>query len=132
MAKKTTRAKQSKASGEAKEGKPMSERKSNNVGDVPERRRKDYEDQDAPYEDEQGETPEIIKVHSDYVRRRLEGGAPATPQAYARAMAQWQQLPGAIASLSATDLTQAQEAPTPPEDGKPPPASDMQDKEQKS
>lgn len=74
---------------------------------------------------------DIVRIHYEYVQRRLEGGAPATPQAYARAMAQWQQLPGAIASLSATDLTQAQEAP-PNEGSTLASASDIEDAEQTS
>ena len=75
---------------------------------------------------------DMVRVHREFVERRLEGGAPATSQAYARAMAQWQRLPGAIPSLPTTDLTQAQEAPPPVEADAPEPASDMQDKEQES
>lgn len=90
-----------------------------------------YGEDPEPQCDPEGEG-ENVKLHGDYVKRRLEGGAPATPHAYARAMAQWQRLPGAIPSLAATDLKQAQEAPTADEVTTPEPASDMQDKEQKS
>jgi hypothetical protein len=35
-------------------------------------------------------------VHQQIVERRLSGGAPATPAAYANALEQWKQLPGSI------------------------------------
>ena len=35
-------------------------------------------------------------VHQQIVERRLSGGAPATPEAYAKALEEWQQLPGSI------------------------------------
>jgi hypothetical protein len=35
-------------------------------------------------------------VHQQIVERRLSGGAPATPEAYAKALEQWQQLPGSV------------------------------------
>ena len=37
-----------------------------------------------------------VRAHLEYLERRLQGGAPATPEAYARAVQQWQQLPGAV------------------------------------
>lgn len=37
-----------------------------------------------------------VKVHREYVERHLGGGAPATPEAYARALRQWHELPGAV------------------------------------
>ena len=36
------------------------------------------------------------KVFGNLIQRRLGGGAPPTAQAYARAMQQWQKLPGAV------------------------------------
>jgi hypothetical protein len=36
------------------------------------------------------------QVHQEIVARRIEGGAPPTPDAYAEALKQWQQLPGSI------------------------------------
>jgi hypothetical protein len=42
------------------------------------------------------EPNESSSVPREFLARRLEGGAPATPEAYARAMAQWQQIPGAV------------------------------------
>jgi hypothetical protein len=53
------------------------------------------------------------KVHLKFLARRLEGGTSATPEAYARAIQQWQQLPGAVVSVPVTDLTRAQASPTP-------------------
>jgi hypothetical protein len=54
-----------------------------------------------PYE--HGERPERPrpqgrerKVHEEIIERRLEGGAPPTPEAYARALEQWHQLPGSV------------------------------------
>jgi hypothetical protein len=35
-------------------------------------------------------------VHQEIVERRLGGGAPATPEAYANALEEWGRLPGAI------------------------------------
>ncbi|HUA64180.1 MAG TPA: hypothetical protein VML19_35890 [Verrucomicrobiae bacterium] len=35
-------------------------------------------------------------VHQQIVEKRLGGGAPATPEAYAEALKQWQQLPGSV------------------------------------
>jgi hypothetical protein len=39
-----------------------------------------------------------VRIHEDYIRRHLEGGAPATREAYERAMEQWRKLPGAVVS----------------------------------
>ena len=52
-------------------------------------------------------------VHRDYLRRRLEGGAPATPEAYARAIEQWHQLPGAVRCAPVTVPTRGEAAPQP-------------------
>ena len=37
-----------------------------------------------------------VRIHEAYVRRHLDGGAPATPEAYERAREQFRRLPGAI------------------------------------
>jgi hypothetical protein len=71
-------------------------------------------------------------VYRDYLERRLQGGAPATPEDYARAIEQWQQLPGAIAQVPVTKPTPTQAAPTPTDTSGVEPASDAQDKEQRS
>jgi hypothetical protein len=80
-----------------------------------------HDDYKEPQPDTEAES---LDIHREYVERRLRGGVPATPQAYARAMEQWQKLPGGIASLSDTDLEQAQEEP-------PTPTADKKDEEQK-
>jgi hypothetical protein len=36
------------------------------------------------------------QVHEEIIARLMQGGAPATPDAYARAYDQWQQLPGSV------------------------------------
>ncbi len=64
----------------------------------------DYQEGREPgpvYGVEPNRTP--ADIHADYVRRRLEGGAPPTAAAYARAIRQWRLLPGAV-SGSAADL----------------------------
>jgi hypothetical protein len=79
----------------------------------------------------EGPQAELVTLHREYNERRLTGGAAPTPQAYARAMAQWQRLPGAIPHLPAADLTQAQQAPTTfDEVNAPTPPSDTQSKQQ--
>ena len=35
-------------------------------------------------------------VHQQILERRVGGGAPATPEAYAKALEQWQKLPGSV------------------------------------
>jgi hypothetical protein len=50
-----------------------------------------------------------VRIHREYVERRVSGGADATPEAYARAIEQWHQLPGAV-SAPPTEVT-AEEAP---------------------
>jgi len=37
-----------------------------------------------------------VRIHRAYVERQLEGGGPATPEAYERALRQWHELPGAV------------------------------------
>jgi hypothetical protein len=45
-----------------------------------------------------------VRIHREYVERRVSGGAEATPEAYARALKQWHQLPGAV-SAPPTEMT---------------------------
>jgi hypothetical protein len=42
------------------------------------------------------------ELHAAHVRQHLEGGAPPTTAAYANALTQWRQMPGAV-SASAAD-----------------------------
>jgi hypothetical protein len=60
-----------------------------------------------------------VKVHRDYVERHLGGGAPATPEAYARALKQWHELPGAVGTPP-TEVA-GEEAEKPPADEENPP-----------
>lgn len=52
-------------------------------------------------------------VHIEIANRRLQGGAPPTPQAYARAFEQWRKLPGAVVHLPTADLARAPDTPMP-------------------
>ena len=40
-------------------------------------------------------------VYLEYLARRWQGSAPPTPQAYARALKQWRQLPGSVVTAPA-------------------------------
>jgi hypothetical protein len=42
------------------------------------------------------EDDSVKRIHEDYVRRHLGGVAPATPEAYERAIEQFNRLPGAM------------------------------------
>lgn len=53
----------------------------------------DYPDRE-PYDKEPFDNPD---EHLEIERRRFEGGQPPTPELYARARAQWNRLPGALA-----------------------------------
>src|SRR2546421_12150680 len=53
-----------------------------------------------------------VQIHRDYIERRLGGGAPATPEAYARAIEQGHKLPGAV-RVPPTEVTGEQSAPAP-------------------
>jgi hypothetical protein len=37
-----------------------------------------------------------VKIHREYVQRRLGGGALPTPEAYERALDEWHKIPGAV------------------------------------
>ncbi len=71
-------------------------------------------------------------VQRDYLERRLQGGAPASQEAYTHAIDQWQQLPGAIAQVPVTKPTSTEAAPTPTDTNEVAPASDAPDKEEQS
>jgi hypothetical protein len=43
-----------------------------------------------------------VRIHEDYVRRHLGGGAPPTPEAYERAIEQFNRLPGAMRTPTKT------------------------------
>jgi hypothetical protein len=51
------------------------------------------------YDEPPSESPEdegSIRVHDAYLEHRLGGGEPATPEAFRRAVEQFEQLPGAV------------------------------------
>jgi hypothetical protein len=54
----------------------------------------------------------------DMVGRRLGGGAPPSAAAYAKAMQQWQQLPGAVVFVATPAIT-LDDSQTPTPDSKP-------------
>lgn len=65
---------------------------------------------DKPYNGEQKPPPtrgnpdaDPVKIHREYVERRVGGGAPPTPDAYERAIEQWHKLPGSV-STPPTDI----------------------------
>lgn len=37
-----------------------------------------------------------VKIHEEFIKRHVEGGAPATPEAYEQAIEQFSRLPGAV------------------------------------
>jgi len=59
--------------------------------------------------------PTPADLHADYVQQRVDSDVGPTPEAYARARAQWRRLPGAT-SASAAD---GGEPPPPTDDGSP-------------
>jgi hypothetical protein len=66
---------------------------------MPTRKRKDddgygHDDERRPYKEED----HAVEVHQAYLEHRLKGGAPASPEAYRRAIEQFQKLPGAVQS----------------------------------
>ena len=78
-------------------------------------------------EDEESEQPlrrnedaDPVQIHRDYVERRIGGGAPPTSDAYARALEEFQRMPGAVRTppSETTDETarlRAERAPSEPE-----------------
>ena len=55
-------------------------------------------------------------VHQQIVEKRLGGGAPATPEAYAEALKQWQQLPGSVVRPPTDQKPAETPAPKPDQD----------------
>ena len=56
-----------------------------------------------------------VSIHQEFIERHLGGGAPATPEAYERAMEQWNELPGAV-RVPPTRLTRDETTPPASED----------------
>ena len=68
---------------------------------MPSRQRKPPDDTrpppaQAPDDDESFEDEEGLRLHEAYLEYRVAGGAPATPEAYRRAVEQFDRLPGVI------------------------------------
>jgi hypothetical protein len=57
-----------------------------------------------------------VGIHRGYVERHLEGGGPATPEAYERALGQWHGLPGSVSRPPAEALEHPPPPPETPED----------------
>ena len=64
--------------------------------------------------EDQGADP--VRIHQDYVQRHVGGGAPATTEAYERAVEQFNKLPGAIRTPP-TRVIPARPTPEPDNDG---------------
>jgi len=79
-----------------------------------EREKREHEEHERPHVRLSGRERQ---VHLEIVLRWWEGSVPPTPQAYARALKQWRQLPGSIVT-SATDIGAAAgtSAPSQPEE----------------
>jgi len=60
------------------------------------------------------------QVHEDLANERLGGGAPATSDAYQRAIEQWQQLPGSVVRPASDIKAPDNKRPEPDADGTPP------------
>ena len=65
-------------------------------------------------------------VHQEIINRRLGGGAPATPDAYAKALEEWHKLPGSVVRPPSDEKPATKSAPAAPE------ATDEGEKENRS
>jgi hypothetical protein len=59
-----------------------------------------------------------VRIHEDYVERHSGGGAPATPEAYEKAIEQFNRLPGAM--RTPTKTRPARPVPKPDDEGSEP------------
>ena len=81
---------------------------------MPTRKNKDDGgDYDEPPRKPHNEQPGAVQIHEAYLQHRLGGGEPASPEAYRRALEQFEKLPGAIRSTPA--MVPSQEPKKPPE-----------------
>jgi hypothetical protein len=105
---------------------------------MPRRRKEDQADDESPErsepteggeaaEDEKKRPPrrrprlgnpdaDPVKIHREYVERHLQGGGPATPEAYEQALRQWHELPGAVSRPPAEVTGEPVPRPEQPED----------------
>jgi hypothetical protein len=77
-------------------------------GNEPERPPDRPEDADRPRRRRMGRDH---IVHQQIVDSRLSGGAPATPEAYAEGLKEWQQLPGAVVRPATDEKPQEKQLP---------------------
>jgi hypothetical protein len=88
---------------------------------MPARRRKPPDDYPPPPSDEESpENEDSLLVHEAYLQHRLGGGEPATPEAYRRAVEQFERLPGAVRTRPSAGQTEPPR-PTEPPDVEPQP-----------
>ncbi len=90
------------------------------------RKKDQHENHERPRRRRDGRDRE---VHLDIITRRMEGGAPATPEAYASALEQWHKLPGSVVRPP-SDLKATPEGPK-PKDATPTLTENENDKEQR-
>lgn len=55
-----------------------------------------------------------VRIHEEYVKRHLEGGADATLEAYERAVDDFEKMPGAVRTPSSLKRTRRPPGPTKP------------------
>jgi hypothetical protein len=78
----------------------------------PQKPNEPYPDRERPKHKPEGREHE---VHKEILARRMRGGPEPTPEAYARALEQWQQLPGSVVRPP-TDVTPSTPEPADPPD----------------
>jgi hypothetical protein len=94
---------------------------------MPSRQRKSPDDNappsgQAPDDDEFVEDEESLRLHEAYLEYRVAGGAPASPEAYRRAVEQFDRLPGVIRARPGVGQAPPPQPATPgeePRDGEP-------------
>jgi len=95
---------------------------------MPSRQRKPPDDSSPPPDrepddDELFEDEESLRLHEAYLEYRVVGGEPATPEAYRRAVEQFDRLPGVIRTRPGVGRTAPPRPPTPPGAGAQPGAT---------
>jgi hypothetical protein len=78
---------------------PRRDRRSH-TDDAEKNRKRDYSEERQPSGERQ--------IFEEMIQRRLGGGATPTPEAYAKAMQQWQELPGAVQFVAVPALPQSE------------------------
>jgi hypothetical protein len=61
----------------------------------PRKRDGDGDDEREPYEEE----PDAVRIHEAYLQHRLAGGEEPDPEAYRRAIEEFERLPGALPTI---------------------------------